>query len=138
MIAYLDSSLLLRILFKETGAFKELDRFKEVVSSRLLRTECMRVIYRVLADKTITEEFAGAVQQRLRFALKGVSLYSLSDRIWSTAEGSFPSIIGTLDALHLATAVELRESRHHDLVILTHDIQLGKGAASLGFEVLGV
>ena len=53
------------------------------------------------------------------------------------ASETFPTVVGTLDAIHLATALAVREVEPIDL-LLTHDAQLGTAARSLGFSVLGV
>jgi hypothetical protein len=41
--------------------------------------------------------------------------------------------LGTLDAIHLATAPLWREMMHVDLVMATHDVALGLGAQAHGF-----
>jgi hypothetical protein len=46
-------------------------------------------------------------------------------------------VVGTLDAIHLATALSIRELEKLDS-LLTHDFQLGTGAKSLGFDVIGM
>ena len=48
-----------------------------------------------------------------------------------------PTTLGTLDAIHLASALVLREEVP-DLVFATHDRQPAIGARALGFEVIGV
>jgi len=50
---------------------------------------------------------------------------------------TFPTMVGTLDAIHLATVLSIRETENMDL-LLTHDSQLGTAARSLGFDVLGI
>jgi hypothetical protein len=47
-------------------------------------------------------------------------------------------VIGTLDAIHLASAVTLRDGLNEDLVFATHDRQQAIGARALGFEVIGI
>jgi hypothetical protein len=42
-----------------------------------------------------------------------------------------------LDAIHLATAVLWAEREKVPPVILTHDLELGRAARTLGFDVLG-
>lgn len=54
------------------------------------------------------------------------------------ASDSFPTIIKTLDSLHLATALSLKEKQHEDLVFVTHDKQQGIAAMACGMEVQGV
>jgi hypothetical protein len=46
-------------------------------------------------------------------------------------------IVGTLDALHLASAMVLRERRETSVVFVTHDPQQARGARGLGFECVG-
>ena len=48
----------------------------------------------------------------------------------------FPRFLSTLDALHLSTALAIRADEKIDL-LLTHDLQMGTAARSLGFEVVG-
>ena len=48
-----------------------------------------------------------------------------------------PTELGTLDALHLATAVLWREMSRADLVMATHDTALGLAAPAHGFPVVG-
>jgi hypothetical protein len=46
-------------------------------------------------------------------------------------------VVGTLDVIHLATALSIREIENVDL-LLTHDSRLATAAKSLGFEVMGI
>lgn len=50
----------------------------------------------------------------------------------------FPMIVGILDALHLASALEVRNGGENELTVLTHDRQLARAAASVEFSVAGV
>lgn len=45
--------------------------------------------------------------------------------------------VGTLDALHLATALAVR-AQVPSMVLATHDRELGLAATAMGFNVLGV
>jgi predicted nucleic acid-binding protein len=49
-----------------------------------------------------------------------------------------PTVLGTLDALHLATALEVKRALAPKLVLLTHDEQLARAARASGLAVLGV
>jgi hypothetical protein len=53
------------------------------------------------------------------------------------ASEPFPTALGTLDALHLATALVWRERTRQTLVMATHDPGLGLAARSFGIEVRG-
>ena len=65
------------------------------------------------------------------------AIHPVTERIFQRASETFPTVVGTLDAIHLATALAIREIENLDY-LLTHDSQLGTAARSLGFEVLGI
>ena len=44
-----------------------------------------------------------------------------------------PTIVKTLDAIHIATASLIQERLHSQLVFITHDQQQAKAARALGF-----
>jgi predicted nucleic acid-binding protein len=48
-----------------------------------------------------------------------------------------PLPLGTLDAVHLATALLWRETRDDDLVLATHDKALALAARASGLHVIG-
>jgi predicted nucleic acid-binding protein len=137
MIAYVDPSVLLRIVLEQPQPLRELERY-ELVTSELTRIECLRAVDNSLARREIDEDEAlvrrGAVFQKIRNAHR----VALSRRIMERATGGFPSQLGTLDALHVATAFLWRDGRASELVFATHDRQQARAARALGFEVLGV
>ena len=57
--------------------------------------------------------------------------------ILARASLPLPTPIGTLDAIHLATAMLWRESSDADLMFATHDAALGIAARASGFRVVG-
>lgn len=50
----------------------------------------------------------------------------------------FPTELGTLDAIHLATALMWREAREEEIVMATHDRALGTAAQASGLRVVGL
>jgi len=61
----------------------------------------------------------------------------MSEAILNRAAEAFPTIIATLDAIHLATALYIRDAVGLD-AFLTHDTQLATAAMAMGFHVQGV
>ncbi len=53
------------------------------------------------------------------------------------ASQPFPTPLGTLDAVHLATALLWRDSRVEDLALATHDRALALAARASGLTVVG-
>ena len=62
-------------------------------------------------------------------------LIPLDSPILERAAEPFPTVVGTLDALHLASAVFARGGLP-DLRFATHDRGLAVAARAMGFEVL--
>jgi hypothetical protein len=47
-----------------------------------------------------------------------------------------PTVVKTLDAIHIASALAIRDRREVDLVFATHDTQQATAARALGFTCL--
>jgi uncharacterized protein len=123
---YVDTSALGRVLLEEPDklAIKNaLDVFEQVTASHLLRVELRRVgLRRGLLDRVDT-------------LLADVSLVPMDDQTLSAAETLTPPAVGTLDAIHLATAVRLVEADKLD-AMMTYDKRLADGAREHGLAVL--
>ena len=138
-IGYLDSSVLLRNVLEESGPRLDLGRYDILLSSRLIRIESFRVVQRLFTAGTIDTELTSRIHLRVRSALEGVSLVEMSEHILAQAEGTYPLPVGSLDAIHLASAVALRNLRAYDgIEFLTNDSPLGRCAQALGFSVEGL
>ena len=58
MIAYLDTSALLRLVFAESGALEELKSCERLVSSELLAVESLRTVDRLRVQGTLSADEA--------------------------------------------------------------------------------
>ena len=137
MILYVDSSVLLRVVLGERGRLREWRRSERWISSELVRLECLRTIDRArlqigLADEAVAERRASVLEY-----LRAFDLVRLGRGVLDRAAEPFPTALGTLDALHLASALAAREVVP-ELRFATHDRELGLAARSVGFHVLGV
>ena len=70
--------------------------------------------------------------------LEEIEIVEPTRPILARASLHLPIPIGTLDAIHLATAMLWRESSSADLVFATRDTALGVAASSSGFRVVGL
>lgn len=137
MIAYLDTSALLRLVLRETGVLEELRSFEALVSSELLAVESLRTIDRLRLQGALSVEEAASRRAIATECLEAVDLVLLQRPVLARASEPFPTPLGTLDALHLATALVWRDRMRQALVVATHDRELALAARSFGFEVLG-
>ena len=135
MTTYVDASVLLRVIQGATDALPSWGLITPV-SSQLVRVECLRVIDRA-RTKGLTDDLTAARDRTAVLeALSAFSLLAVTDAVLQRAADPFPTALGTLDAIHLASALELR-AEFPDLEIATHDRELAVAAQSIGFTVMG-
>ncbi len=137
MIAYIDTSALLRLVLREPGALDELLACDAFVSSELLAVESLRTIDRLRLQGTLSAEDAAARRATVTNWLEAIDLVLLQRPILARASEPFPTPLGTLDALHLSTALVWRDRTQQALTVATHDRDLALAARSFGFEVQG-
>lgn len=133
---YVDSSVLLRVVLGEAGRLQEWQRIETAISSELIRLECLRTIDRArirfaIADKSVSQYRAAIME-----AIDTFSLISVDSYILQQASDPFPTTLGSLDAIHLATALLAREE-FEELELATHDDELATAARAVGFRVSG-
>ena len=105
MVAYLDSSVLLRHILLGEEPIRHALEFPRVVSSELIEIECRRVLHRCRLAGEFDDETLAVARERLDAVLAGIDLLELSTQIKQRAMESFPVHVRTLDALHIATAL---------------------------------
>ncbi len=137
MIAYLDTSALLRLVLREPDALPELLSCEALVSSELIAVESLRTIDRLRLQGALSAEEAATRCRTVTEWLEAVDLVLLQRPVLARASEPFPVPLGTLDALHLATALVWRERMRQALVMATHDRDLALAARSFGLEVRG-
>jgi predicted nucleic acid-binding protein len=138
VIAYLDTSALLRLVLREPGALDELLSSEALVSSELLAVESLRTIDRLRLQGALSAEEAAYRRGTVGECLEAVDLVLVQRPILARASEPFPTPLGTLHALHLATALVWCDRMRQPLVMATHDHDLALAARSFGLEVLGV
>lgn len=138
MIAYVDSSVLLRVALGQPDRLPEWGEIEAGVTSALAEVECLRTLDRrcrqgflPLAGYPPTRHLALRLLERL-------DQVEMSRSVLRRAAEPFPTPLGTLDAIHLATALAYREAFESSLVVATHDEELGAAAFAEGFVVVGV
>lgn len=134
MVAYLDSSVVLRHILRGEAAISQALACERVVSSELLEIECRRVIQRYRLQGELDDAGTAEASERLDAVLSGISLIALSNSVKRRAMGAFPVSVKTLDALHLASALVLAEKLGEEqLLLFSHDESMNRCARVLGF-----
>jgi predicted nucleic acid-binding protein len=138
MTAYLDSSVLLRIVLGQAGPLREWRQVRRGVASSLVEVECLRTLDRVRLRLGIADRALALRREAVFRLLETIEVVEPTHPVLTRAAQPLPTELGTLDAIHLATAMVWRELHDADLVMATHDAALGTAARSCGLRVVGV
>jgi len=134
VVAYLDSSVVLRHILLGEEAIRHALACGRVISSELLEIECRRVLHRYRLEGHLDDDGFLEASKRLGEVLAGVSVLALSAAVKRRAAGAFPLVIKTLDAFHLASAQVFSEAEASETVLIfSHDSGMNRCAAALGF-----
>lgn len=138
MTAYIDTSALLRIVFREPGALDDLRTYDALVASELIAVESARTIDRLRLQGSVSTQEAAARMRTTKDWLEAIDLVLLRTPVLSRASEPMPTPLGTLDAVHLATALIWRDRMGPLPIMATHDAALGLAAQAFGFDVRGI
>ena len=138
MKAYLDSSVFLRVLLNQQGKLKDFQKVDKFISSLLFKTECLRTLDRLKITGYLKERDYLQATKDLYEACMSIEFIKITSSVLSRAANPMPVVIGTLDAIHLVSALIWSERMGIYPTFLTHDQQLGKAASAMGLEVLGL
>jgi predicted nucleic acid-binding protein len=137
MIVYVDTSVVLRVLLHESNPVGIWGQWNKAYSSALWRVEALRTVDRLRLTHEISDSEVAELVRDIQITHETFAIHPITNQVLQRASETFPTVVGTLDAMHLATALSIREIESLDL-LLTHDSQLSTAARSLGFEVMGI
>lgn len=132
---YLDSSAVLRYLYRQPGFLDLRGRPEHAVASPLTETECLRTLDRnrlVAADDAV-ESRQGTLAELMRH----IEFVDLTPAILRRVGTPLAAPLGTLDAIHLVTALTWCEINGAYMTIATHDRALARAARLYGLQVIG-
>jgi predicted nucleic acid-binding protein len=137
MIAYVDASVLLRVALAQPNVLPEWSRIQQGVASALVMTESLRTLDRLRLRSSLNDTEV-AERRGIILALVGsLELVDVDPIVLERAAQPMPTELGTLDAIHLATALLWKDMTKANLVMATHDGALALGAQAHGLRVVG-
>ena len=134
MIVYLDSTYVIRRLLgirPEDGIW---GKWEKAYASALLRTECCRVANKLRLDGRLDDAGRARLGAWIETVCDSVVQIPVTDAIVRRAADAFPVSIGTLQAVHLASMLELEEVYGVKCALATDDEGLLCAAKALGFS----
>ena len=138
MIAYVDASVLLRVALRQPDALTEWRQIQQGVSSALVLTESLRTLDRLRLRANLTDAQVASRRGTILALIGSLELVEIDAMVLERAAQPMPTELGTLDAIHLASALLWKEMMAVNLVMATHDTALALGAEAHGLPVIGI
>ena len=139
MTLYAESSAVLSWLLGQplgNAAWRSFQRAESICTSDLTLIEADRTLHRLAVVGKVDFRDAAAVRARLDGVAATWLVHRITPRVVDRSRGEFPrEPIRSLDAIHLATALVIRDI-HPDLSVLSLDRRVRENAAALGFGVV--
>lgn len=138
MIAYVDASVLLRVALAQPDVLPEWSQIRRGVSSALVMAESLRTLDRLRLRAKLADAEVAKRRATILALIASLELVDINAAVLERAAQPMPTELGTLDAIHLATALLWKEMMGEELVMATHDGALALGAQAHGLPVVGV
>jgi predicted nucleic acid-binding protein len=138
VIAYVDASVLLRVALRQPDFLPEWKQIDQGVSSALIQTECLRTLDRLRLRVSLPDKEVALRRATILSLIASLEIVEIDATVLNRAAQPMPTGLGTLDAIHLATALLWKESMRASLVMATHGAALALGAQAHGLRVVGV
>ena len=126
-ILYIDSSAIVKLVASEQESVAQHELLRSggpAVASALAKVEVHRAVNRL--------EPSPDLQQRVTDVLSRIALIKVDDAILAQAAQLEPAKLRSLDAIHLATALSVRQ---HLEAFVVYDRKLAEAAVQLGLAV---
>ncbi len=138
MIAYLDSSVFLRLILGQSDQLAEWPEVSAGVTSALSEVECLRTLDRLRIQRALSDQVIATRREAVFHFMRSVEIVEPTRAVLERASLPLPTTLGTLDAIHVATAILWRERTNTELVMATHDHGMARAARACGLVVVGV
>ena len=137
MIAYVDASVLLRVALRQPDALPDWRHIEQGVASALVMTESLRTLDRLRLRANLPDVEVASRRATILQLIASLELVEIDAVVLDRAAQPMPTELGTLDAIHLSTALLWKEMSRLDLFMATHDDALALGARAHGLPVVG-
>jgi predicted nucleic acid-binding protein len=136
--AYVDASVLLRVALGQRDALSQWPQIDRGVSSALISTECLRTLDRLRLRLTLGDIEVARRRAAILDLIASLEIVEIDAVVLDRASQPMPTELGTLDAIHLATALLWKDLTQESLTMATHDGALALAARAHGLPVVGV
>jgi predicted nucleic acid-binding protein len=138
VIAYVDASVLLRVALGQPDMLPEWREIEQGIASALVMTESLRTLDRLRLRASLVDAEVARRRATIMELLSSLEVVDIDAAVLNRAAQPMPTELGTLDAIHLVTALLWKDMTQADVVMATHDTALAVGAQAHGLPVVGV
>jgi predicted nucleic acid-binding protein len=135
--AYVDASVLLRLALGQPDSLREWSKIERGVSSALVTTESLRTLDRLRLRVRMGDSEVAQRRAKILELIASLEIVEVDAVVLDRAAQPMPTELGTLDAIHLATALLWNEMTAEGLTMATHDTALAIASAAHGLPVIG-
>lgn len=128
---------MLRLALGQPDVLSEWSQIRQGVASALVTVESLRTLDRLRLRARLADAEVAARRRTILSLLASLEIVDVEAEVLDRAAQPMPTELGTLDAIHLATAILWRDTTRADLVMATHDGALAVAAEAHGFPVVG-
>jgi predicted nucleic acid-binding protein len=108
------------------------------VSSALITAESLRTLDRLRLRAHLPDPEVALRRAAILRLIASLEIVEIDSTVLDRAAQPMPTELGTLDAIHLSTALLWKQMMRAELVMATHDQALAVGAEAHGMAVIGV
>jgi uncharacterized protein len=137
VIAYVDASVLLRLALGQVDSLAEWSKIDRGVASALVTTESLRTLDRLRVRVRFADSEVAERRAKILELIASLEIVDIDSVVLDRAAQPMPTELGTLDAIHLATALLWKEMTGENLTMATHDGALAIAAEAHGLSVVG-
>ena len=133
MTVYLDSTIVIRQLLGSKTPWQGWGEWTDAYASTLTRTECYRTANLLRLNGKIDDDQRARLGSWIERVCESVTMVPVTDGVLRRAADTLPTAIGTTQAIHLATMLELQSAHGINCLLATDDDDLLRAAESMGF-----
>ncbi len=137
MIAYVDASVLLRVTLGQPDSLAEWGQIERGISSALIMTESLRTLDRLRLRAQLSDVEVATRRAKILELIASLEIVEIDPVVLNRASQPMPTELGTLDAIHLATALLWKDLAQEPLTMATHDTALALASRAHGLPVIG-
>jgi len=134
---YVDTSVMLRAILGQGPRLRGWGSWEAAYTSEISHVEGRRAIDRLRLEGALDDEGVADARETLEQVERSLGMILVTRGILRRAAMPMATVIGTLDAIHLASAILCSERKASGLSFATHDRQQARAARAMGLPVIG-